>query len=611
MKKIITVFIIACSLFATAEAQNTPFPTTTSTNAVGIGTTTPFARFHVFDGNSTTLGSGVLFQGEIGNTPVAGAGSRLMWIPSKAAFRAGRVSNFMTYQGTTNNIGQGSDYWDDSNIGLYSFASGLSNKSSGYASSSLGLFNRAEGDFSASIGNGNLTLFSGYAFGESNDVQANEFSIALGKNNTINARGYALGSSNTVNNQNGTAIGTNNLVNTNNSTAIGSDLVTASNDVMVFGNENLGLTNSNVAFEFGIGNGSPKNVLTMYDNGDVQLNEISGTGDYLAIDNVGVLSRVDIAPQLWQENTATEIFYEQDVTMGQVSLNRPSNTKLWVDGSGQLNELRVQNVLNSASNDPSQNMSFRNYDNRSMFLWGGDNLVGNQLEFRFKSDFGTGQPWNSPDGDLALTIFPNGNVKGGATNGALRVATNSGYVEVGPQDVNLCHFNTNLPKFYFNKSLVIDGGILSSHNNQDLKLQTNGTTRMTFLNSNGYVGIGTNSPNHLLQVGGDGITSGNHTDAIATFDGKIVAKTMITTLSGWADFVFEEDYKLMPLDELKIYIESNRHLPNIPTTEEVLEDGIELGDINVKLLQKIEELTLYILDLEQRMEELEVKSTIR
>jgi hypothetical protein len=82
----------------------------------------------------------------------------------------------------------------------------------------------------------------------------------------------------------------------------------------------------------------------------------------------------------------------------------------------------------------------------------------------------------------------------------------------------------------------------------------------------------------------------------------------VTGTGPWSDFVFNENYNLMPLPDLKQYIEENKHLPDIPTQEEVEENGINLGSMNVKLLQKIEELTLYIIELKE--ENLELKQRI-
>ncbi|CAM4405576.1 beta strand repeat-containing protein [Flavobacterium terrigena] len=76
----------------------------------------------------------------------------------------------------------------------------------------------------------------------------------------------------------------------------------------------------------------------------------------------------------------------------------------------------------------------------------------------------------------------------------------------------------------------------------------------------------------------------------------------IASVKNWADYVFEDDYKLMSLKELDQYIKTNGHLPNIPTSEEVVKHGVDLGEMNSKLLEKVEELTLYTIDLNKKNE---------
>ncbi|MBN2520193.1 MAG: LamG domain-containing protein [Bacteroidales bacterium] len=110
----------------------------------------------------------------------------------------------------------------------------------------------------------------------------------------------------------------------------------------------------------------------------------------------------------------------------------------------------------------------------------------------------------------------------------------------------------------------------------------------------GNVGIGTdlssNPNNYKLAVNGTiGATEVKIENSSAT----------------WFDFVFQPDYNLIPITELEQYINQNKHLPEIPTTEEVAEEGISLGEMNAKLLQKIEEQTLYIIELNKRIGELE------
>jgi len=83
-------------------------------------------------------------------------------------------------------------------------------------------------------------------------------------------------------------------------------------------------------------------------------------------------------------------------------------------------------------------------------------------------------------------------------------------------------------------------------------------------------------------------------------DGKIIGEEMrIQNSNNWPDYVFAEEYDLMPLDELKQTIALQKHLPNIPPASVVEEEGILIGDMQKRMMEKIEELTLYILDLHE------------
>jgi hypothetical protein len=91
-------------------------------------------------------------------------------------------------------------------------------------------------------------------------------------------------------------------------------------------------------------------------------------------------------------------------------------------------------------------------------------------------------------------------------------------------------------------------------------------------------------------------------------NGEVFARKYTTTLGAIPDYVFDPSYKLLPLNELKTYITTNKHLPNIPSAKEYEERGeLDLGELNRKLLEKVEELTLYILQLEERTKALENK----
>ncbi|MFC2119055.1 hypothetical protein ACFLSY_10470 [Bacteroidota bacterium] len=106
--------------------------------------------------------------------------------------------------------------------------------------------------------------------------------------------------------------------------------------------------------------------------------------------------------------------------------------------------------------------------------------------------------------------------------------------------------------------------------------------------ANNRVGIGTtNIPQSTLAV-----------------NGKITAQEVEVTSSGWADYVFDDDFELKPLKDVEKYIKANNHLPDVPSESEVLENGINLGEMDAILLQKIEELTLYVIQLKNENEAL-------
>lgn len=116
----------------------------------------------------------------------------------------------------------------------------------------------------------------------------------------------------------------------------------------------------------------------------------------------------------------------------------------------------------------------------------------------------------------------------------------------------------------------------------------------------GNVGIGTTDTlGRKLAVDGDGTFNGN-----VEADDFLVYPTDLT--SPWPDYVFENDYKLLPLKEVEKHIEEKGHLPNIPSAKEVEEKGsFSLGEMNKKLLEKVEELMLYTIQQEKRIKALE------
>ncbi len=99
------------------------------------------------------------------------------------------------------------------------------------------------------------------------------------------------------------------------------------------------------------------------------------------------------------------------------------------------------------------------------------------------------------------------------------------------------------------------------------------------------------------------ITSGGN----MSVNGKVEAKEIRVTLTPTADFVFEENYELPKLKDVEKFIKENKHLPEVASAKVMEKEGVNVGEFQIKLLQKIEELTLYVIDQQKKIETLENK----
>ncbi|TKG91634.1 hypothetical protein EYV94_21610 [Puteibacter caeruleilacunae] len=113
-------------------------------------------------------------------------------------------------------------------------------------------------------------------------------------------------------------------------------------------------------------------------------------------------------------------------------------------------------------------------------------------------------------------------------------------------------------------------------------------------------------PGDLIVDGKVGVNTNKLEDFHVSVNGKLRAKE-VRVATDWADFVFDENYQLMSIEEVAQFIEKRGHLPNIPKASTVEEDGISVGEMNKLLLQKIEELTLYNIQQNKKMKQLEEK----
>lgn len=138
--------------------------------------------------------------------------------------------------------------------------------------------------------------------------------------------------------------------------------------------------------------------------------------------------------------------------------------------------------------------------------------------------------------------------------------------------------------------------LFDKNENLFLKIIEDGNDKVEFTlpKSNSYVGIGTSN-----------FTDGADVYRLAV-KGAIRAER-VKVYTTWADFVFEKNYILPTLEDVEKHIKQNGHLKDIPSAKEVEANGIELGEMNKKLLQKVEELTLYIIEINKELQEVKSK----
>lgn len=196
-----------------------------------------------------------------------------------------------------------------------------------------------------------------------------------------------------------------------------------------------------------------------------------------------------------------------------------------------------------------------------------------------------------------LRITNGGAVGIGTTNPAELLSVG---VASSNQGVGIQYDNNTYGRFGMVDPGANNDTYIGSFSNNAFRLYSNSVERMRFTAS-GNVGIGTTSPTEKLSV-----------------NGNMSAKKIIVTNIGWSDYVFGQDYKLISIGELETYIRSNKHLPDIPTEQQVKEHGVSLGDNQALLLKKIEELTLYVIQqqkeitgLHNRIKQIETKKSSR
>ena len=308
-------------------------------------------------------------------------------------------------------------------------------------------------------------------------------------------------------------------------------------------------------------------------------------------------------------NGATQLRIAFDVTLssggvGRIEVNRDNTANNAVDGGWAVTfynnatfskelDLPVDSGLSSVdiwlfSNYASSNPGTVTYDNFRVEVVGGGSGTDNppsigSFSSPSKTSTSVALQWSASDdnGITSQNISYNGSVQSVSAS-----ATGTTISELAPDTSYTFTLNV------FDGTGQNDSASITVVTDADGSPPAEGTLWTQNGNNihynSGNVGIGTTNP-------------GNWRLAV---NGNIRAKE-IKVESNWADYVFEEGYDLPTLEEVAAHIEEKGHLINIPSAAEIQADGVALGEMNKLLLEKIEELTLYILELEKRMSKVE------
>ncbi|WP_146198873.1 hypothetical protein [Pararcticibacter amylolyticus] len=253
----------------------------------------------------------------------------------------------------------------------------------------------------------------------------------------------------------------------------------------------------------------------------------------------------------------------------QTTLGKGTDTRLEVyeyyHHTGEEKWLKLFTINNS-------NWSYGGVSGRVYFV-DYQGVGGSYVDFAFPQTINS---WQKP------TLFINGN---SCTKLKWYITSN----DVGSYTVYV-----KTPTFHLGLSFLYRGSSYVPHFAEEGVIPTtfvwsseNDPESLAFFRSDGNWGLGTTNPTHKLTV-----------------NGQIRAREIKVENDNWPDYVFEKQYQPMTLNNLAAYISKNGHLPEIPSATEVKKEGVNLSALNAKMLQKIEELTLYIIDQQKEIESL-------
>ncbi len=161
-----------------------------------------------------------------------------------------------------------------------------------------------------------------------------------------------------------------------------------------------------------------------------------------------------------------------------------------------------------------------------------------------------------------------------------------------------------------NNNLML-GNPSAASNTNDLRagiwLDNNGMLKFRSVTGYGFAFRNTSNTYDILNVTDNGMSIGTQTlppgYSLAVNGSAIATSFTVQSYTNWPDYVFKSSYRLPSLNDVKIYIDQNHHLPDVPSAEQVAKDGLNLGDMSKITMQKVEELTLYLIEKDKQLRE--------
>ena len=285
-------------------------------------------------------------------------------------------------------------------------------------------------------------------------------------------------------------------------------------------------------------------------------------------------STITVTPTITNSNITSVIKRNNVVQNGAIALAQGSNNFITVtimsnDGLPQLIDtinVTVNTNLVSGTNTPANNTGLANNSTGSFNVAIGDSSLYNNTTGNYNVALGynTLNANNTNNNNTALGSYAGFSVKG---NGNTLIGNYAGYNETGSNKLYIGNSATQTLIYGdFSKNQILLGAA----------------------NANGNTGYAFASGAQTLHVK----------------NGILADSLRLDYASSWADDVFNTDYKIMPLHELKQFIQTYKHLPDIPSEADVKASGLNVFEMNSKLLRKIEELTLHTIEQQKQIDEL-------